>query len=726
MKKFLSAAGLCLVLCSNGQAASYDPVPDLISAFGNSCSMGPFTQRTLNQSTALQQILQNLRDDPACTALTGAVAGFQSAVNTVNQLLQHPIVRDREGRTEAILNELLIIYNDLRDDDPMKATLGDQIVRIRLEKLELNQDIKYEQNASFYRGLQDLAFYVQTVFRNLNGAGECLSKRPNLIIQLAAQILGVTSVFLDYPLAPGTFLVGQAIESILNFIHKNSYNSGIKELQQARLVTALSCVIEGLAVNYCEARDAEVLIKAQSQPEKLLKLEDSNWPGLRLVERDIYRFNHWIQRIIAGARPSSYSSAEPKNRARMKLADLESADLDMNGILADTARELTNLSSNDPDREKKIIGKAIRGMVTVMQKFSMRVYGMSNYHGGGGLPEESPFFTTFIHDLQCGPQAYFVTGNDSAPAQTVVNGVAQCPVYSLNDLPNLSTLIQRKEMIFAKTERAIREETKFIRDTDPASVLASFEHGTQVLVSPDEVVSRIADYLKYVKQVHRQVPQETLYLIDETLSLLSNARAVLSSNLKPALKASELQKILAPLDDSAFISKRLESLANWDLNKQIQNGNISQDVSLILQLSLSDTVGTLIRVGIVEPDRMLKKDIPEAQTLTIRNLEVLQKMFKKPIEKQLEYLSKQALSGASADPSKTKALNSLCFSALALPDQKNVSKYCQGQKMASVYEKSKLNLSYSTLSSDSLDKRLCSSYDFFRKSRLYRLTQSRR
>jgi hypothetical protein len=268
MKAILIAVQLfCLTLAGPVRAETYDPVPDLLNAFGSGCAMGPFSQKTLSQATALQRVLQSMRDDPACTALASAMAGFQDAVTTVNQLIQHPIIKDSKGRSEAIMNELMIIYNQLQPNDVMKSSIGEQIVRIRMENLELTQQQKYETSTSFYQGVRDLSKYVQSVFTNLQGTSECLNKRPNLAIQLLGQLVGVSSSFLSYPLAPGAFMFGQTIEGLINLFHKGSYNVGIKEIQQARLSSALSCVVESLASNYCEARDAEVLNRARQEQQ---------------------------------------------------------------------------------------------------------------------------------------------------------------------------------------------------------------------------------------------------------------------------------------------------------------------------------------------------------------------------------------------------------------------------------------------------------------------------
>ncbi|MEQ1875442.1 MAG: hypothetical protein ABL958_02270 [Bdellovibrionia bacterium] len=707
---------------SKPSKTAYDPTDDLLTAFRESCSsIGSLSTDALAQTTALKRVLEGMKNDPTCDNLHSALSGYTSSQQQMYDLMRAGGASWRRNKKEASLNQLIAAITS-EEDPATKELMRSQLALEKVDLVNMGYETSLERREMMYRSAANFVSYSELALGALGTESACLQKRPGLGIQLSGQILASSAGFMNGPLGPAFFALGSAINSLVKYFADRKYNKLIKKATITRLGPALGCALESLAASYCQARDTSLLVRANANPQEITGNEDE-WIGLRLLDRDIQRYNSWVTRIVAGAPPADGLASQRKARGNLLEAALRIATDKFSSALAEAAnKEATSTT----DKQKQNIR---RQALIELARITFTYVTTSGGNGGGyyeGMTQDSPFYSIFSYDTTCGPRTYFFTGLHTPPMQQNGQG---CPIDSTpaEKIPDLQTLATRVDLLLVETSASVANEVALVRENDFLSVLARAELSGNSVLEATAFLQRARDYLGQIESDRSRSPSRNLFtLISDTRGQIERAMSELSSRAEPKEKVKLLQEILAPNQDISFLSKRLADIVQWDLNDKLKSGKIKEGLSLIYRDSLRDTLSLAEEIGVFNLNAQAK-DTATARTLTIQNMELVMEIFSDQLAKYFADVQDQR--ARIKDSSFDESLNILCMQASLIPDLQSADKkmklrsHCAGRTQKVVYDRLKLEMRFDEQANKDFSKRVCGIYDIERKSRIFGLSR---
>ncbi len=192
------------------------------------------------------------------------------------------------------------------------------------------------------------------------------------------------------------------------------------------------------------------------------------------------------------------------------------------------------------------------------------------------------------------------------------------------------------------------------------------------------------------------------------------------SKIDSVKKVADLSLVLIPSQDRLALPSALAMIINQDIDKRLSQGSIDEKLAVLLKLSPRDSLSELIPNMLSVDTAILQID--SAQLLTRNNLVTFSKTFSDIIKTRLETLSSPEYAG---DKRAERAKANFCIQLLSVPQRLdfNVTDYCKGAFVKSLREHSNIRVDFDQQWGKSFDERVCSSYDFHRKSYLYGVTQ---
>jgi hypothetical protein len=299
----------------------------------------------------------------------------------------------------------------------------------------------------------------------------------------------------------------------------------------------------------------------------------------------------------------------------------------------------------------------------------------------------------------------------------------------------VADLATAKDQLVDLANTFIKGEVKLVQESNPHNVLSLFTQKLKNNRKPRDFVVNARAYLSLLQQdptfnqgVDAQTITDLKDRLDRTMCRIEpNAACPAPGTVPPpavapqtALAAREqaqsvvddLYIDLIPANDLFFIANTIYDLVRKDLDRRIDHGEIDQSLALVLQLSNSDSLGEIVQSSIGRDPAATQAQNARGQAK--ENLSIIADLFGRQ------------LVGSIEDAGLPEIQAKTCVRATLIPGApviggKDISKWCRGKIWKSVQKGESLELRFDALVAKPFEQRVCSVYDFYRKSRLLEL-----
>lgn len=732
-------------ISSLGWADAYDPTNDLMFAFGSRCKgKGPINNTAIQDGAGLKYIAESIKDDSACKGITGALSDIDS-LNIPSLLDERNYETDLEYMSMqskdlemAIAAEMATTNPDMDYVTALKAELVSAKINIAKSQKMSNQ----ERTRKRLSTINNFSKYTNILFARIKQSDQCFAKNPNLPAQLGAQILGLGSTFGSGIVGSLMLGMGNLIDNFISFFRDRSLGKKIEAIESHRLGEAVGCSLEGLSYTYCQARDVQTILDATKN-----KLGDNSkkpsWMiGIGVIGQDVQSYLDWITKVDAGSPAGTVGRASDKKSAFSMQNELRAVKIDLEGIL-NTAKNTVARSTNKTDATKKALNDLAAKM-------------LPKYDPMSGTSSSGVFSNLFTGDPSCGPYIYLYSKGVDKERAVGSDASEQCSTYVSRKyggaLPNIDTEVgPLLENLVSEATQQVNIQLSQVNESNADLVMVGPDSRTQNRRSAREFLNSAVAYLDTLlndpnsiakKQNQKNLIEKTkkqitnaLTIIDRTEDIIETStpdpndptKVIVTQTTQPAdipKKLADLSKELIPQGDTFAIPKALSEIINQDIDQKISAGQIDENLSALMQLSATDSLSELIENYIgLEP---AKSQARSARDNSKNNLTSLASLFGSSIEERMAKLSRTAKDDVDDDES----LALLCMQSIAVPEAPkigtlDIGKYCAGKTYQSIYENSGIKMDYNELSKKPFPERACAVYDFYRKSHLYGLKNTR-
>jgi len=761
-------------------ASSYDPTGDLMNAFGSKCnSHGALNAAADSDTSSLKSIIGTLKDDTTCHGIAGILDQI-SGLNIDQLQAGYQANRDQSLLATEINDLQSAIKAENAKANPDTALISawelelDQANVNFIKAKGLSHELNLESRISTIKNFQ---MYATKLYGQLQNS-ECTSnpKHAGLKAEIGAQFLGLASTMAPGLIGSTMLGVGDILDNMFSFARENALADKIRDLTSSSLGQAAECAIDGVSASYCQARDSLNIIKTNAKiQEGQAEFSDPTYNGVNVVGKDMKTYIEFASRVKAGARADSGPRATEKGGATQTIANLEILQAGLDGAIGDGEKDLAEAPDPVGKLKQVIAGVANRMTGSAQPVSSITISGLTVDTPAG------PLATFFVDDVSCGPLIYFYSIGRERSRRPPINALEPCQDYVTRVFTNPPTLDSVKINVnkaMAEAQTSIIARSSRIQEYDPELVFAEAYKENGNRIKPVEFLDNASAYLnvlldekdhggiaatprieslikKTIKQIqdtqdiidHKYKPPPPVVKADaiktpktksstgpgtygnggSSIDIPPSPNPPPQKELTPAEELSYLQRIINPSGDVFNIPNELNQLVEQDIDHKIGQGKLDPALARNIELSVANSLGALIQqyIGLDSG----KAQANNAKGSSKKTLAVVGDLFSKQLE-----LRMQELMSSNDEPSQEN-LNLLCMRAALVPTgamvgnselkkfgKIDLDKYCKDRVYKSVYEKSGIVMEYNKIkSTKDFEERVCTVYDFFRKSYLYGL-----
>ncbi|MCK6596824.1 MAG: hypothetical protein L6Q37_00550 [Bdellovibrionaceae bacterium] len=730
---FLIFFSLNLPITVNAEA--YDPTNDLFYAFGSRCKgKGPINNTAFNDGSGLKQIIEDIRDDSTCKGIIGALNDVEKL--NIPNLLKEPYAKDdlefmsmRANELELALRNASISSN--KDDDYIQA-LKSELISTKVGILKSKKLSNQEYTRRRLETIDNFHQYTNLLFSKLKESNQCLTKKPNLAAQVGAQILGLGATLASGMVGSLMLATGNLIDNFVSFYQDKNIGDKLKIITNSRIGEAVGCSFEGLAYTYCQARDVDVILAFHKNNSEKNESFPTWMDGIGSLGQDVDSYLNWASKIDSGTPAGTLGRALDKKTAFGLQNDLRMAQIDIEGILNTAIRLFANST-----QKENFVRKSLNDIAAKMQPKVIydQASNSTSYSG--------PFMTFFSADPTCGPYIYLYSNGKDRTRDKDDNGSTSCVSYVAKKYPNLPDLqadgVRRVSDILSEARSNVNENISDVSESNPDLVLSSIDTKFKNRRSAREFLKSALSYLNNLIQDQKSIYKKPLQksLIDKTQKQISKVLEIIDtetdhnektpgasitkSKYDSIQKISDISRALIPNNDTSALPKALGEIINQDIDERIKQGELDQNLGILMRLSSNDSLSELIKyyIGL----EAAKTQSRSAKELTKSNLSAFAGVFREPLKARMQKLFQES----KDDPDAQESLALLCMQSLAIPEVEtmDIRQYCNGKTYNSIYEKSGIKMNFNELMGKTYPEKACAVYDFYRKSYLYGLKENR-
>ncbi|MBC7371296.1 MAG: hypothetical protein H7326_07020 [Bdellovibrionaceae bacterium] len=731
-------------------AKPYDPTEDLLFAFGSKChGVGAINQTAFSDGAAIKNIIQSIRADENCKGVTGALNDIDS-LNVPGLLRDRVADQDMEYLSVQAGDIELALQSESETPGPDKEyiqALKKELISIKVGIAKSKKLSNQERTRNKLETIGNFQKYSSVLFARLKQSDQCLNQNPNLAASIGAQVLGLGSTLASGVVGSLMLATGSMIDSFVSFFKDRGLGNKMKGIVNSKLGPALGCSFEGLAKTYCQARDIEAIIHFNKN-----KAETKGVPswldGVGAIGQDSASYMAWVTQVDAGSPAGTSGRATDKKSGITAQAELRTIKIDLDGILNNSK----NTVSLSPDKQG-----AVR---QALNEMAGKMTGKIDFTTGSTNPVNGPFSQSFAGDPQCGPFIYLYSkGVDRVRKDA---GTLTCATYVTSQYPNLPNIeTEVGSLIEALTIEAssnVNVKLSLVNESNPMLVVAKVDSKFKNQRSARDFMNTSIAYLENLlkepqgiakRRNQRDLIEKTKNQLIAALSIIDRSEETamptvppipssapsspvrkptiaLGKPADPVKKVADLSRELIPQGDTFAIPKALSEIINQDIDHKISQGEIDQNLAVLMQLSATDSLGELIKYYIgLEPARSQARS---AKELSKDNISAIAATFSEGLQQRFEKLSREA----SNDPAAKDSLALLCMQSLAIPEAPHLAdldltKYCSGNVYSDdAVGRPALKMDFNELIGKSYPERACAVHDFYRKSYLYDLKNKNR
>jgi hypothetical protein len=697
-------------------SSGYDPSNDLMSMFQNSCPSfsGAINQLADAQSSGLEAIITNMRNDPACSTVAGVVSQIQGI--NISQYTTPPSVTALKTQVQDIqaelANEKAAPAAQQQQDATYIATLQSDYVADQQSLVQAQGALSTDTYNQRYQTIQSFAGLSGQLFTALQANPSCANKY-NIGAQVGSQILAASSGLATGFMAPILLATGSIFSNYMQYLRDRPLAHNYKKVMNARIQNAAGCAIEGISSTFCQARD---LKRAASATQPVCQ---TDWTGGKLISQDLPSFVNWINRINAGSNATSTGVAADKGAAEDMKDAAQKMKISLDSDIA-MSQNLISAGSNTEAQEAVNLLSRLSG--------DSSTYVIGPKLSIGAAPPTPILAAAFQLDPQCGVMAFLYTSGASYQCFRGSNASESClqcvqRLYGPKNL-TIASLQAAEGQLVGLANSFVSSQTGLVEESSPLIVLSQFTTRAANNKKPLDFVLDARAYLSSLArdpEFQGQIDQDSLndlkVRLDKTLCVLApdstcNQLSPSDSSTRPEQKArlivNQLHDNLIPSQDTAFVGNAMYDLVKKDLDNRIEKHQVEQNLADILQFSSSDTLGAIVQAYMGRDQSVAQAN--NAQGQTIANLDILASLFGKQIKASIT---------TEHDPTRQAMA---CIRAATLPNAdrdailNDISSFCAGKCWTSVYPN--LRLCFDDLKGAQFENRVCAIYDFYRKSSL--------
>lgn len=639
--------------------------------FGGSCaSQGSWTARALDQSQQLIDVVNSLKNDPACRAFLKddleAKEGFTLLHNALEESAEafsddsrDPFPRRKRGGDdedeakqswESLPRQIADVRAMMQKNSSKNESLADILMKLSIESVvggEAGSDnpavqyqaLKRRTNRSAKVGLQGF----NRILLSIPSLDECLIGAPDVGARLFSTVFDMAASFASSePGAAG--MIGGSIENLVNILRERRFTLVLRRIKKAQFINSVSCLLESTAQVYCTTNEAIELFEVgldERWARQNAENESSPLEGYFLLTREGNIITNWMTTVIRGIDPKWKTDANFKNEVITSVMGfLES----VNNVTGQFNEGLFNITKEkSQDAKRNFLFKAIEELVVEL------------------ATEEPGYFNFFTASKNKELIPYFLIGMDRIPEKAYgTQGLIEWQEFFKNYGPNNGFLrqfddpTQLIQIVKAQLDKLVWEATK----------TASLYYVERLIVDPSLLVTeattpsqsynlsvldslvRVQRYLEKLKKriIANRGDKLMLPLLNDTnerITKLLNAFEVLRSveiqnstdwvAVKAAYKNAietafiELNMLL---QREGFILNRLSNFVRYDYSMRVKNkenmSRFQQELMIIAGRELMDRFQSVYEKSPAD----IRLDLANAQAMINQpNLRALEDLF---------------------------------------------------------------------------------------------------
>jgi hypothetical protein len=399
--------------------------------FGGNCpSQGAWTQQALQQTGIIKDAIRKLKDNPACKGLETVITDLQAAATE----LEIPKGEEnQETRLESLPTEMNALQKTLTDGNSVNSDASTMLLNRTIEAATISSDISSSTSlGAVTNGLANSSTAVKTgglsllykklkaptmkglelatkVMQILPQYDECLIGQPSQGLAIIAGSVKVAAAMSASGEGVGDKL-GNAIASLMNMLRERKFTLALRELDETEFWFSMSCLIESSTKNYCDAQDAQEIMKYSQDQYKAsmnkIKTADRTAPtydnpleGYYLLVRELPKISSWLQKVQFGVSPKLAADANFKNKIWEQVTDLTKSVNSLTGFFNEQMLFMRELTDVEAKRNQ---------LFEVIHAISGKMSGGAE----GGGADGTQFFSTTVNGSLL---PFYLIGRDIIP-----------------------------------------------------------------------------------------------------------------------------------------------------------------------------------------------------------------------------------------------------------------------------------------------------------------------
>ena len=401
--------------------------------FGGSCpSQGAWTQQALQQTDVIKDAIRKLKDNPACKGLETVLTDLQAAASELDTPKDE---ENRETRLESLPTEMGALQKTLTDGKKVNSEASTMLLNRTIEAAGISSSLGQSTSlGSVVDGVANASTAVKTgglsllykrlkaptmkglelatkVMQVLPQYDECLIGQPSQGLAIVSGSVKIAAALSASGEGVGDKL-GNAIASLMNMLRERKFTLALRELDESEFWFSMSCLIESSTKNYCDAQNAQEIMKYSQDQYKAsmdkIKTADRTSPsydnpleGYYLLVRELPMISSWLQKVQFGVSPKLAADAGFKNKIWDQVTDLTKSVNSLTGYFNEQMlfmRELTDVTAKRNQ------------LFQVIQTINGKMTGGSE----GGGADGTQFFSTTINENLL---PFYLIGRNTIPEQ---------------------------------------------------------------------------------------------------------------------------------------------------------------------------------------------------------------------------------------------------------------------------------------------------------------------
>lgn len=725
LRLLLVIVALFVIACENEELYNKGS-EQVLSSFANSCqsSYGPWTKSALSHTQNLINSLESIKQHKIedCKGVDNALQTVQNIHSQLQRMSEDYHVTNYRLAQEKRINLILSLTKaQQKNDQQLISYLRSALYEVELEIATAKAEasvLKSDTNEHrLIRGLDQLTNYVSSLASQGNLAS-CVASSPLAPLQIGSSLLAIGGNFATPVIGSALASIGQMINSSVMFLRTLPLEKAKLKFEDTRMQVALTCAIESMAQNYCEAKDAEELIEFALN-DSSQDIQSPIWKSLNLLKDNLPILNRWLLKLSNGINPSDSFAAERLNKVWTNHNNLRLIKNSALGFLNEVQKKLNR--TTDP-ADKTLIEK--QGMKELLDHLLLT---KERYSAATGPIADAYSRETIVCLLSQDPLCQDYIDQNLGYTQIIDK------VIILNGFNGMK---QRTVEIINNVSKIITAELQDTINQDPDLLITTAFQKGPFKVSPVRALSEISIFLKELKKDShfRDYRQKRLYkLLKDTQHLTQKVLESLNDPKVPSIEALNIVfNDFKLLNGVQYYNSRVRQIIEWYLDVKIRKGDFPKNITTDLLASGKNISQQLNESGIdiYENADEILGDIRTAKHIAKQNLINTHNAFASTYDQAIKELTRTANDSGEQyfDEPSLQLLSKLCNLILITSNkwpQKVDIAYCEHSELRSVYKNSNLKLKFSNLQQTiknqkySFDKKVCIYSDFLKASKAF-------